>query len=98
MRIVEDPMQALEAIKKSAEAERARAEQARMSFVVADDATLVANRLRANSPIIHYMGWSATVPQGGTLSFTVGVFNPDPAAPAPRPHRGAALASKTGAR
>lgn len=33
---------------------------------------------RANSPFISSQSWNTTAPLGGTMPYTVGVFNPDP--------------------
>lgn len=35
---------------------------------------------RVNSPFIDWQTWSGNVPGGGTQSYTVGVYNPDPVA------------------
>src|SRR5215212_407207 len=78
MRQVENPMALLPEIQRTIEAERTKAKKAKLAFVSVDEATLVAKLLRANSPIINWMSWNASLPQGGTLPFSVGVFNPDP--------------------
>jgi hypothetical protein len=46
---------------------------------VALDATQLLDRLqRANTPFIDFFGWNADTTSPGTISFELGVFNPDP--------------------
>lgn len=33
---------------------------------------------RVNSPMIVFQGWSGSAPAGGTISYSVGIWNPDP--------------------
>jgi hypothetical protein len=47
------------------------------NFVALDEEELRKKLQRVNSPIINFMSWS-NVPAGGTVSISVGIFNPDP--------------------
>jgi len=38
---------------------------------------IVAKLKRVNSPFIYFQSWGSTTP-GGTLSYSVGIYNPDP--------------------
>jgi hypothetical protein len=49
-----------------------------MSFTMVDEELLRRKLARARSPMIVSQGWGATTP-GGTLTYNVGIHNPDPA-------------------
>jgi hypothetical protein len=39
----------------------------------------VASKLtRVNSPFIYFQGWGSSTPVGGTFTYSVGIYNPDP--------------------
>ncbi|MCX4672354.1 hypothetical protein OG453_37805 [Streptomyces sp. NBC_01381] len=73
--------QRAELVKRVAEhIEQSRQEHQRkgMVFTSVTPEQLQHKLERTNSPMIVSQGWSGSAPVGGTLSYTVGISNPDP--------------------
>src|SRR5215472_18779842 len=59
---------------------RQRAEHERQgeTFTAITREEFEAKLKRVNSPMFVFEGWTNSAPPGGSISYTVGVFNPDP--------------------
>jgi hypothetical protein len=60
------------------EKRRQQAESEGLNFTAPTTEQLEEKLRRAQSPFIWFQGWSGSAPRDGTLSYTVGVTNPDP--------------------
>jgi hypothetical protein len=74
----EEKQQHLKRILGEIETRKARAEKAGDSFTAPTEEQLRAKLGRANSPMIVYQSWSGSAPAGGTITYEVGITNPDP--------------------
>jgi hypothetical protein len=71
------PGEQLKKLKAEIEKHRARAEKEGHNFTAPTDDQLREKLGRVNSPMIVSQGWSGA-PAGGTVSYSVGLHNPDP--------------------
>lgn len=78
MRVVENPQTHLKTLQKLIADERKKAATAKLQFTGPDDDQLIEKLRRAQSPMIIWQGWSGQAPAGGTITYTVGIYNPDP--------------------
>jgi len=74
-----DTEHAVRIIQAAIEEERQARENEGYTFTGLSRQELTEKLKRANSPIIVFQGWDNSAAPGGTISYTVGVFNPDPA-------------------
>lgn len=68
----------LRALMDEIEKQRRQAEADGLSFTAPTAEQLDEKLRRSTSPFITFQGWSGSAPRDGTLSYTVGISNPDP--------------------
>jgi len=73
-----DTEHAARIIRAAIEEERQAREKEGYTFTGLTSQELAEKLKRANSPMIVFQGWDNSAPPGGAISYTVGVFNPDP--------------------
>jgi hypothetical protein len=71
-------LEALRALADETEKRRAQAESEGRQFTALTSEQLEEKLRRARSPMIVWQSWSGSAPRGGSLSYDVGVLNPDP--------------------
>jgi hypothetical protein len=65
-------------IKKDVQKLQRAAERKGWNFTTPTDDELTEKLRRAKSPMIVFQGWSSSAPPGGSISYQVGINNPDP--------------------
>jgi hypothetical protein len=64
-------------LKEEIEKERRKVKEGD-SFTAPTDDQLKQKLKRTNTPFIYFQGWTSAVAPGGTISYNVGITNPDP--------------------
>ena len=67
----------LPTILREIEVRRKDAEKKRLNFTAPTEEQIKEKLRRVNSPMIVFQGWSGTASQGGQISYSIGIFNPD---------------------
>jgi hypothetical protein len=76
----DDKSKHLTTILKEIEKRRAEAKKEGLNFTAPTEEELKERLRRVDTPMIISQGWSASATAGGLISYTVGIFNPDPVA------------------
>lgn len=71
------PVDPVKTIRQRIERERKKATRKGLNFTAPTDEQLRRKLGRVNSPIIISQGWTSAAPAGGSISYTVGISNPD---------------------
>jgi len=71
-------LEALRALADETDKRRAQAESEGRNFTAPTAEQLDEKLRRAHSPMIVWQSWSGSAPRGGSVSYDVGVLNPDP--------------------
>lgn len=58
--------------------EKEKAKKKGHVFTELDENEIRSKLTRVHTPFINFQSWSSSAPAGGTISYTVGIFNPDP--------------------
>ncbi len=72
------PKDPLRQLRSRIERERKKAARRGLAFSAPDDHELMRKMGRAKSPMIVYQSWTGVRTAGDTISYTVGIHNPDP--------------------
>ncbi|MDH3522523.1 MAG: hypothetical protein OES32_02960 [Acidobacteriota bacterium] len=71
----EDPIKKLQT---KIAAEKKKAERKDLHFTGLTEEQLRRKLGKVNSPTIYFQSWAGTVAPGGTVSYNIGIYNPDP--------------------
>jgi hypothetical protein len=74
----DDKSKHLGAILKEIEKHRKEAEEKGLSFTAPTEEQLKERLRRTDTPMIVFQGWSGTTTPGGQITYSLGIFNPDP--------------------